>query len=102
MDTRVESYHDMLVLEPTRTDWSSADKIFDTRAMVTELKNSQASEMIVQMRAIATSAMCAQLIVSPGIRHASSLSSTCTEIMRPDDTRVRAIPRHSPDYPLTV
>jgi endo-alpha-1,4-polygalactosaminidase (GH114 family) len=34
----------MLVLEPTRTDWSSDDKHFDTKGMVTQLKNSKASD----------------------------------------------------------
>jgi cysteinyl-tRNA synthetase len=38
------SHYDMLVLEPTRTDWSSDDRLFDTKAMVTRLKNSAASD----------------------------------------------------------
>jgi len=37
-----ESRYDMLVLEPTRTDWSSDDKYFDTRGMVERLKGSRA------------------------------------------------------------
>ena len=40
----VASHYDMLVLEPTRTDWSSDDKSFDTAAMVSRLKASQASD----------------------------------------------------------
>jgi cysteinyl-tRNA synthetase len=40
----VASHYDLLVLEPTRTDWSSDDKYFDTRGMVTQLKNSPASD----------------------------------------------------------
>ena len=38
------SHYDMLVLEPTRTDWSSDDRHFDTKGMVTQLKNSKASD----------------------------------------------------------
>ena len=44
VDALVASHYDMLVLEPTRTDWSSDDKYFDTRGMVTQLKDSQASD----------------------------------------------------------
>jgi len=33
-----DSRYDMLVLEPTRTDWSSGDRLFDTRGMVETLK----------------------------------------------------------------
>jgi cysteinyl-tRNA synthetase len=40
------SRYDMLVLEPTRTDWSSSDKDFDTRAMVSGLKNRKAHDNI--------------------------------------------------------
>ncbi|NOZ23105.1 MAG: choice-of-anchor D domain-containing protein, partial [Planctomycetes bacterium] len=40
----VQSQYDMLVLEPTRTDWSSDDMNFDTKGMVTQLKNSLASD----------------------------------------------------------
>jgi cysteinyl-tRNA synthetase len=43
VDALVASHYDMLVLEPTRTDWSSDDKLFDTRGMVARLKNSPAS-----------------------------------------------------------
>jgi len=39
-----ESEYDMLVLEPTRTDWSSDDREFDTASMVEELKASTAGE----------------------------------------------------------
>ena len=44
VDALVASHYDMLVLEPTRTDWSSDDKLFDTRGMISWLKNSQASD----------------------------------------------------------
>lgn len=44
VDALVASHYEMLVLEPTRTDWSSDDKFFDTRGMVTQLKNSKASD----------------------------------------------------------
>lgn len=44
VDALVASHYDMLVLEPTRTDWSSDDKLFDTRGMIARLKNSQASD----------------------------------------------------------
>ncbi|MDY7076665.1 MAG: MJ1477/TM1410 family putative glycoside hydrolase [Chloroflexota bacterium] len=44
VDALITSHYDMLVLEPTRTDWSSDDKYFDTRGMVTRLKNSTASD----------------------------------------------------------
>jgi len=44
VDALEASHYDMLVLEPTRTDWSSVDRLFDTRAMVTRLKNSTASD----------------------------------------------------------
>ncbi len=44
VDALVASHYDMLVVEPTRTDWSSDDKYFDTRGMVTQLKDSQASD----------------------------------------------------------
>ncbi len=39
----VATHYDMLVLEPTRTDWSSKDKFFNTKKMVTRLKKSRAS-----------------------------------------------------------
>ncbi len=42
-----ESNYDMLVLEPTRTDWSDeGEKQFDTKGMVNRLKNSLASDGI--------------------------------------------------------
>jgi cysteinyl-tRNA synthetase len=44
VDALVASHYDMLVLEPTRTDWSSDDKLFDTRGMVARLKASPASD----------------------------------------------------------
>ena len=37
-----ESEYDMLVIEPTRTDWSSDDREFDTASMVEDLKASTA------------------------------------------------------------
>jgi cysteinyl-tRNA synthetase len=46
VDQLTNSHYDLLVLEPTRTDWSSDDKFFDTRAMVERLKNSLASDGI--------------------------------------------------------
>jgi len=45
-DALANSYYDMLVLEPTRTDWSSDDKYFDTKSLVTQIKNSKASDGI--------------------------------------------------------
>jgi cysteinyl-tRNA synthetase len=39
-----EAGYDMLVLESTRTDWSSDDKYFDTEGMVARLKNSKAHD----------------------------------------------------------
>ncbi|UCC61956.1 MAG: endo alpha-1,4 polygalactosaminidase, partial [Anaerolineae bacterium] len=44
VDALVASRYDMLVLEPTRTDWSSDDKHFDTGRMVARLKGSAASD----------------------------------------------------------
>ncbi len=44
VDALAASHYDMLVLEPTRTDWSSDDKYFDTLGMVTQLKNSTGSD----------------------------------------------------------
>jgi len=38
------SHYDMLVLEPTRTDWSSDDRDFDTKAMTDRLKATAASD----------------------------------------------------------
>lgn len=40
------SGYDMLVVEPTRTDWSTEDHDFDTKKMVTQLKDSRASDGI--------------------------------------------------------
>lgn len=44
VDQLVNSRYDLLVVEPTRTDWSSDDKYFDTRAMVDRIKNSAAHD----------------------------------------------------------
>ena len=44
VDSLVPSNYDMLVLEPTRTDWSSVDRLFDTVEMVTRLKNSTTND----------------------------------------------------------
>jgi uncharacterized protein (TIGR01370 family) len=44
VDALAASHYDMLVLEPTRTDWSSDDKLFDTKGMVSLLKDSLASD----------------------------------------------------------
>jgi cysteinyl-tRNA synthetase len=44
VDKLANSHYDMLVLEPTRTDWSSDDRCFDTKAMVSQLKDSKASD----------------------------------------------------------
>ena len=44
VDGLVTSHYDMLVLEPTRTDWSSDDQTFDTKGMVAQLKSSPASD----------------------------------------------------------
>jgi cysteinyl-tRNA synthetase len=38
VDLLAASHYDMLVLEPTRTDWSSENREFDTRGMVERLK----------------------------------------------------------------
>ena len=46
VDALADSHYDMLVLEPTRTDWSSDDKYFDTKGMVERLKNTKASDGI--------------------------------------------------------
>lgn len=46
VDELVASRYDMLVLEPTRTDWSSIDKDLDTKEMVSRLKKSRASDGI--------------------------------------------------------
>jgi cysteinyl-tRNA synthetase len=46
VDKLADTHYDMLVLEPTRTDWSSSDKNFDTKGMVEKLKNTKASDGI--------------------------------------------------------
>jgi cysteinyl-tRNA synthetase len=43
VDALVATHYDMLVLEPTRTDWPD-NKDFDTKGMVSRLKNSMASD----------------------------------------------------------
>ena len=44
VDALADSHYDMLVVEPTRTDWSSEDRYFDTASMVARLKSSLASD----------------------------------------------------------
>ena len=44
LDALANSHYDLLVLEPTRTDWSSETREFDTRAMVDRLKGTRASD----------------------------------------------------------
>lgn len=44
VEALVSSRYDMLVLEPTCTDWSSDDRYFDTAAMVARLKTSTAHD----------------------------------------------------------
>ncbi len=44
VDSLAESRYDMLVLEPTRTDWSSDARDFNTRQMVDRLKNTCAND----------------------------------------------------------
>jgi len=39
VDALAESHYEMLVLEPTRTDWSSDAKFFNTNGMVARLKS---------------------------------------------------------------
>ena len=46
IDALAASSYDMLVIEPTRTDWSSSDRDFDTKTAVSTLKNSFASDGI--------------------------------------------------------
>jgi cysteinyl-tRNA synthetase len=46
VDALSSSRYDLLVLEPTRTDWSSDDRYFDTRGMVARLKGSAASDAL--------------------------------------------------------
>ncbi len=42
MEELISSKFDMIVIEPTRTDWSSDDKNFDTKSFVSKLKSSKA------------------------------------------------------------
>ncbi len=44
IDALAESSYDMLVLEPTRTDWSSDDRYFDTEGAIERLKQTPASD----------------------------------------------------------
>lgn len=44
VDALVNSRYDMMVVDPTRTDWSDAAADFDTRGMVARLKSSKASD----------------------------------------------------------
>lgn len=44
VEALASSSYDMLVVEPTRTDWSSDDKYFDTKGMVQQLKASKADD----------------------------------------------------------
>ncbi len=53
VETLVASPYDMLVLEPTCTDWSWDDRYFDTQGMVTQLKDSQASDGVHRKRVMA-------------------------------------------------
>ncbi len=43
-DALVDSSYDMVVVEPTRTDWSDESRDFDTRGFVNRLKASRASD----------------------------------------------------------
>jgi len=43
-DALATSTYDMLVLEPTRTDWSSSDREFDTKGLVDRLKGTTGSD----------------------------------------------------------
>ncbi|MCI5223954.1 MAG: glycoside hydrolase, end-alpha-1,4-polygalactosaminidase [Candidatus Electrothrix sp. AR4] len=44
VDKLVASHYDMVVVEPTRTDWSSDTKNFNAKEMVSRLKNSKGSD----------------------------------------------------------
>ena len=44
VEALAESSYDLLVVEPTRTDWSSDDRYFDTSGMVETLKDSTAGD----------------------------------------------------------
>lgn len=46
VDKLASSRYDMLVLEPTRTDWSSDDKHFNTKGMVSQLRDFTASDSV--------------------------------------------------------
>jgi cysteinyl-tRNA synthetase len=49
----IYSSYDMLVIEPTRTDWSSADKDFNTREFVEQLKSTEGSDPLFRKLVIA-------------------------------------------------
>jgi len=53
VDKLANSHYDMLVVEPTRTDWSSDDRDFDTKGMVSQLKHSTASDGVHRKMVIA-------------------------------------------------
>jgi cysteinyl-tRNA synthetase len=44
IEALVASQYDLLVVEPTRTDWGSGEQGFNTRSLVIQLKNSLASD----------------------------------------------------------
>ncbi len=46
IEALINSRYDMVVLEPTRTDWGSGEQDFNTRGMVAQIKNSLASDAI--------------------------------------------------------
>jgi cysteinyl-tRNA synthetase len=46
IDSLANSHYDLVVIEPTRTDWSADTKFFDTPAMVDSLKRTLASDGI--------------------------------------------------------
>src|SRR5579862_5206924 len=54
IDALVRSSYDLLVVEPTRTDWSDdASRKFDARQMVARLKGSKAGDGVHRKRVIA-------------------------------------------------
>lgn len=53
IDELANSSYDMLILEPTRTDWSSDDRSFDTRNVVERLKQTKASDGVSRKLVIA-------------------------------------------------
>ncbi|MGD2039436.1 MAG: endo alpha-1,4 polygalactosaminidase [Anaerolineae bacterium] len=53
VDALAASHYDLLVLEPTRTDWSSDDRQFDTAGMVARLRASRASDGVHRKRVLA-------------------------------------------------